>query len=251
MEDSPLSPIREKKDSSLSQALFALKEKKIDALISCANTGALLSASKILLSTLENVSRPALCVFIPTRKSPVAVLDVGANVSAKEHHLLQFALMGSAYQKALGIPYPKVALLNIGREDFKGGAFLQKCYKMLQNQKNRFAFLGNVEPKSVFSGDLDVLITDGFSGNIFLKTAETAFAFCLDLLQKDPRSEELKFFSHSPYYLPGALLLGAKGIVIKCHGDAETSKITRSIESAIGLIEKKLVEKLGSFLTAI
>ncbi len=187
MDDDPLIAVRRKKDSSLCQGLQYLKEKKIDAFVSAGNTGALLFAAKTTLKTLKGIDRPALLALLPTKKKEVAVLDVGANLSLKPDHIVQFAQMGIAYQKSRGIENPIVGLLNIGIEAKKGTPQLQEAYLKLDamNRDQPF-FAGNIEGKDVFHGNIDVLVTDGFTGNVFLKTAEGIAAFILEQLEQAP-----------------------------------------------------------------
>jgi glycerol-3-phosphate acyltransferase PlsX len=259
MSDDPLRAIRYKKQSSLYLGVQMLKEGHIDAIVSAGNTGALMAASKVLLSPLPRVERPALLTLLPTRRSDVAVLDVGANTSFKAKHLMQFALMGVAFQKTRGISLPKVGLLNIGSEAKKGTPELRAAYDLLKDSSraSSFAFIGNIEARAVFQGDIDVLVTDGFTGNILLKTAEGIGLVILDELEAATRQKdlsplkaalvELRHHLHYAQY-PGALLCGVKGIVIKCHGTAMTQSVLSSITSATRLVEHHFLESICSFL---
>jgi phosphate acyltransferase len=260
MEDDPLYAIRHKKQSSLYLGVHMLKEGHFDAFISSGNTGALMAASKLLLSTLAGVERPALLTLLPTRASDVAVLDVGANTSYKAKHLVQFALMGVAYQKIRGIILPKVGLLNIGSEASKGTPELRAAYEAIQEKKqcSSFTFVGNIEAREVFQGGIDVLVTDGFTGNIFLKTAEGIGMVILDELEagaqdKDPSLKAaiagLRQHLHYAEY-PGALLCGVKGIVIKCHGNGTAPSVLSSIQSAARLVEHRFLEAVHQNFTA-
>ena len=248
MDDSPLSAVRKKKDSSLCVGLRLLKAGEIDAFISAGNTGALVSASKIILGNLPGIMRPALLALMPTKKKPIAVLDVGAGVEAKSNLLIQFASMGAAYQRARGIKRPLVGLLNIGSEEIKGTSELRLAYKKLQKLSTPdFEFVGNVEGTSVFNGDVDVLVTNGFTGNIFLKTAEGIASLILDRLYTDLPAEALQKI-HSPlsdlrkqlHYAeyPGAFLVGVQGIVIKCHGYSTPQGFANAIHGAATLIKE-------------
>lgn len=252
MEDDPLYAIRHKKQSSLYLGLQMLKEEHLDAFISTGNTGALMAGSKLLLSTLPGIERPALLTLLPTRTSDLAVLDVGANTSYKAKHLVQFALMGIAFQKSRGITVPKVGLLNIGSEAKKGTPELRTAYEALKKKSDSssFTFVGNIEAREVFQGGIDVLVTDGFTGNIFLKTAEGIGMVIIEELEvlakeKDPSLKSalagLRQHLHYAEY-PGALLCGVKGIVIKCHGDATTQSVLSSIHSAARLVEHRFLE---------
>lgn len=252
MEDDPLYAIRHKKQSSLYLGIEMLKEGHLDAFISSGNTGALMAASKLLLSTLPGVQRPALLTLLPTRTSDVAVLDVGANTSHKAKHLVQFALMGAAFQKTRGISQPKVGLLNIGSEEKKGTPELRTAYETIKEiaSSSSFTFVGNIEAREVFQGGIDVLVTDGFTGNIFLKTAEGIGMVILEELEATAQEEDLPLKSalaglrqHLHYAdYPGALLCGVQGIVIKCHGNATTQSLLASITSAYRLVEHRFLE---------
>lgn len=186
MEDAPLAAIRSKRGSSLCIGIRMLKEGLLQAFISAGNTGALIACAKIELPELPGVERPALMTLLPTRLGEMAVLDVGANTTYKVKHLVQFAAMGVAYQKSRGIEVPKVGLLNIGSEARKGTPELQLAYNellALSKKKNAsFSFSGNIEGRDVFNGEIDVLITDGFTGNVFLKTAEGIAAVIMEEL---------------------------------------------------------------------
>lgn len=200
--------------------------------------------------------------LIPTKLEPVAVLDVGANVNVKAENLLQFAQMGIAYQKTRGIKHPTVGLLNIGEEKQKGTPELRKAYEILETL-NRDApfdapiFIGNIEGRNVFHGNIDVLITDGFTGNVFLKTAEGIAGFILDQLEKVKLAEifpQLKNMinplRHRLHYAeyPGAILCGVEGIVIKCHGESTPEAFINSIKGASHLVRHFFLEKIKSEL---
>jgi phosphate acyltransferase len=251
MEDHPLTAIRRKKNSSLCMGLRMLKEGEIDALVSAGNTGALVFGAKAIISMVHGLLRPALCALIPTKKQPLAVLDVGANVQCKAVHLVQFALMGAAYQRARVIVAPSVGLLNIGREALKGTSELRVAYQELQRLAHKphpsFQFAGNIEGKSVFEGVIDVLITDGFAGNVFLKTAEGIASLILDRITEHmaPRIvnqigkdlADLRRHLHYAEY-PGALLCGIRGIVIKCHGYSSPEAFSNGILAAVRMNEE-------------
>jgi glycerol-3-phosphate acyltransferase PlsX len=253
MTDDPLQAVRSKKNASLCQGIAYLQEKKIDALVTAGNTGALLFSAKTTLNPLSNIERPALLTLLPTKQKEVAVLDVGANVSLQPPHFLQFAKMGLAFQKCRGIKTPVVGLLNIGSEEQKGTPQLRLAYTELEKlNHDRAVFVGNIEGKDVFQGNIDVLVTDGFTGNIFLKTVEGIAAFILDYLEAS--SEAL--YSHLKHELNslqsrlyqaashGALLCGVDGIIIKCHGDATPSAFLAGIKGAMRLCQHDFLESL-------
>ncbi len=252
MHDDPLSAVRQKKESSLWQGIQFLHEKKIDAFISAGNTGALLLAAKTKLKTMPRIDRPALLTLLPTHKKEIAVLDVGANLTLKSHHILQFAAMGIAYQKSRGIEHPTVGLLNIGTEAIKGTPQVREAYAKLETlNRDRPTFLGNIEGKDVFRGDIDVLVTDGFTGNVFLKTAEGLASFILKQLEQrafegsPSLRHEIASLKDRLYVAehPGAILCGVEGVVIKCHGDISPAKFMSSIKGAARLIEHRFLEK--------
>jgi len=258
MEDDPLVAVRRKKESSLCQGLKYLKEARIDAFVSAGNTGALLLAAKTTLKTLPGIARPAMLALLPTKKKEVAVLDVGANLTIKPHHIVQFAAMGIAYQKSRGIAKPTVGLLNIGAEAKKGTPQLQEAYLKLDamNREEKI-FAGNIEGKDVFNGTIDVLVTDGFTGNVFLKTAEGLAAFILEQLEQhfiegsfSHLTHELATLRSRMHYAeyPGAILCGVNGIVVKCHGDSSPQTFLHGIKGALRLVEHGFLEKIKSQL---
>lgn len=245
MEEPPLLALRRKKKSSIAEGLRLLKEKKVDAFLSAGSTGALVSASKIIVGTFPKYSRPALIGLVPTKKQPVAVLDIGAHLDAKEARLIRLAFLGTAYQKARGISQPRVGILNIGSEPTKGTPAIKAAYKKLMTLKTPpFLFVGNVEGNAAFQGDLDVLITDGFTGNIFLKTAEGTASLILDELSQEPT---LMQHSKKRKY-PAALLAGVKETVIKCHSYSSPEVFVNGIRTAIEYSVSQFTEKLRNFI---
>ena len=240
MEENPLSALRKKRDASLCVGLRLLKTRDLDAFVSAGNTGALVSAAKMTLGTFPGILRPALLALMPTKKRPVAVLDVGANLQAKSKHLVQFARLGVAYQEARGIANPKVGLLNIGSEASKGTAEIRLAYKELSKLK---AFAGNIEGTAVFDGEVDVIVTDGFTGNVFLKTAEGIASLVLDRIPKDDRLHDLQRHLHYTEH-PGALLCGIKGVVVKCHGYSSPEAFANGIRGAVEFALSSFLEIL-------
>jgi glycerol-3-phosphate acyltransferase PlsX len=201
----------------------------------------------MILGNIPGILRPALLARMPTKKHPVTVLDVGANVQVKAAHLVQFAKMGAVYCHIHGIEKPTVGLLNIGSEPIKGTSELRLAYQELQMMShNAFRFAGNIEGKSVFEGDVDVLVTDGFTGNIFLKTAEGIASLILDRFgslmppgeyQKlHPQIQDLASTLHYAEH-PGALLAGVRGIAIKCHGYSTPQAFEKAVLGAIALVQ--------------
>lgn len=256
MDEPPLATLRKKKNSSLAVGLRQLKMGKIDAFVSAGNTGALVSGAKMILGNYSGISRPALLALMPTKKESVAVLDVGANVKVKPKQLVQFAELGTAYCKIHGIAKPVVGLLNIGSEAIKGTSELRETYQELSTMKG-IHFAGNIEGKSVFDGEVNVLVTDGFTGNVFLKTAEGIASLILDrfgtILPEEqyqkvsPQIQDLKRNLHHTEY-PGALLIGVQGIVIKCHGYSTPQGFVRAVTGAMDLCRKGFSQKLKNEL---
>lgn len=258
MEDSPLYSVRRKQNSSMMTALRLLREQRADAVVTTGNTGALIAGASISLPHIEGIERPALLALLPTKKNPVAVIDAGGNVSSASKHLVQYALMGAAYQKySNGIEHPRVGLLNIGIESIKGTDELRQAYQYLSEHKNpHMDFIGNIEGREVFQGNVDVLITDGFSGNVFLKTSEGVSLFLLETIKKqfsqfpqfhETLSELQAKFDYSEY--PGALLCGIEGVVIKCHGNSSAAAISQSILSAASLAKAQFAGKIHEMLS--
>lgn len=243
MDEHPLNALRRKKNASIPTGMRLLQQGKIDAFVSAGNTGALVSSAKLILRTLPGILRPALLALMPTKKNPVVVLDVGANVQIKSIHLVQFAFLGAAFQKMRGIENPRIGLLNIGSEALKGTSELRLAYNELA-KRNNLNFAGNIEGKTVFDGDVDVLVTDGFTGNVFLKTAEGIASLILDKIQAAPT--DLKKFQSLHYAeYPGAFLAGVRGIVIKCHGYSTIKGFTNAVLGAIDLAKEKKFLKYG------
>lgn len=259
MEDNPLTSIRLKKKSPTFVALTMLREGSLDAVVSTGNTGALISGATLILKMIKEIKRPGLLAILPTLLKPLVVIDVGANVTCRAQHLMQFARMGIAYQKCCGIAHPKVALLNIGAEREKGRAEMRETYKkleLLNHTPTHPVFIGNIEGKEVFKGATDVLVTDGFSGNIFLKTAEGMTSFIVDkLIEENLQQPEKRGYNKLMHLLnyaeyPGALICGVEGIVIKCHGYSNAKAIHSGIQGAINLVKSAFLDKLKNQLRA-
>jgi len=264
MKDRPVAAVKAKAQSSLVLGIKALKEKKIDAFISCGNTGALVSASSLYLSHLPNISRPSLLASFPAHHGTIDVLDVGGNVSAKAADLVQYAHFASCYRAIRHAHHkPKVALLNIGVESEKGTRELKEAYKVLVGMKEApFTFVGNVEGKDVFTSGIDVLVTSGFAGNIFLKTAEGIALFVLTSAAKKIQEKEAtggakevlaailqELKTELSYEASrGALVAGVDGIVIKCHGHSSKRALINAISGARELLQVDLIEKLRASL---
>ena len=258
MDDDPLASIRLKKGSSLVIGITQLKEKKIDAFVTAGNTGAVIACSSILLPLMKGIERPALLASLPTLSRPLALVDVGGLVSFKPQYLVQNAHFGAAFQRcSFGINRPSVGLLNIGTESKKGTPEMREAYRLLQAASEasnaKIRFLGNIEGREVFQGKVDVLVTDGFTGNVLLKTTEGISSFIFDYLKQELAQgsstniervlDGLKrHFSYEEY--PGALVCGIEGILLKCHGATTSRGVAQSISGAIHLVKNDLLNKI-------
>ncbi|NGX31750.1 MAG: Phosphate acyltransferase [Chlamydiae bacterium] len=222
MGDAPKDVLRHKQDSSMAIGLDLVKEKKAVAFISCGNTGAIAALSNSKLGKLKPFSRLGLLAHIPTKKKPLAIIDVGANLYYDAKTLFEYGKLAARFQKYLfQLKKPKIALLNIGHEATKGKQEQQKAYQLFSKKNAYFTFVGNIEGQDVFEGTIDVLVTDGFSGNIFLKTAEGVANFL---------QSQYKFDLPSLAY--GAIICGVNGLVIKCHGKSKTQDLLGAFEKA-------------------
>ena len=261
MHEDPRRALIRKRDSSIHIGLGLVKHAKADAFICAGNTGALVGGATVPmfgLGCLEGVKRPAIAVPMPTQNGFAALVDAGANKEAKAIHLLQWAVMGSVYIKYLrkDVTEPKVGLLNIGEERNKGTALLQEAYPILE--KSHLKFIGNIEPHKIFSGAADVIVCDGFTGNVFLKTSEGFSNFLLGMIRsngladsQDIRAGVSKIEQRMDYSsVGGAPLLGVRGVVLKCHGRSKSRAIVNAVRVAAGFIRDRLndhiVEELKS-----
>lgn len=257
MEDAPLSVIRQKNDSSMSVALRMLAEGKGDAMISAGNTGALHAGSSLLVRRIKGIQRSAIASVLPCA-SPTLLIDSGANIEVEPAHMLQFASMGSIYMnKVLGVENPRVGLLNNGTEPTKGTKKLVEAYGLLSAQED-INFIGNVEGKQVPYGVCDVLVTDGFTGNVMLKAIEGTASYLiheikglfyqnaltkLSALPVKKGMKQLKnSFDASEY--GGAPLLGLSKPVIKAHGSSDARAIKNAVRQAISFVENEVIVEI-------
>lgn len=248
MEDEPLTVIRQKRDASLILGIQLLKKQELDGFVSIGNTGALIAAATVSLPLLPGIKRPALLATLPTQKGKVAIIDVGGNVLCKANHLVQFAQLGIAYQCCHGIKNPSVGLLNIGVESKKGTSEVRQTYELLAKmaQEGELDFVGNVEGREIFQGIADVIVTDGFTGNVLLKTSEGVSSFILhqlslvlaDILpnQRASINQNLYHQFDSEEY-SGAVVCGIDGVVVKCHGQSSPKGLLKGIEKAVELVQ--------------
>lgn len=260
MDESPTTALRSKKDSSMRVALNCIKEKTAQACVSAGNTGALMVIARYVLKMLEGVDRPAIVSKLPTKKATkeFRILDLGANVDSSAEHLFQFAVMGSQLTRALdSIDRPKVALLNIGEEDIKGNELVKEASALLSNCE-QINYTGYIESDSMFNGDVDVVVCDGFVGNVTLKTVEgiaklfstftkeafNSSAFTqLSALMAKPALNKLRH-RIDPGRRNGASLVGLQGIVIKSHGGADETAFYHAIVEAVLEVSKNVPERI-------
>src|SRR5215475_6244813 len=246
MEDAAATAARRKKDSSIHVAARLMKEGAVSGFVSAGNTGAVMATVKMVMGTLSVVDRPALSTVLPTQKrKPAILLDVGANVDCKPHHLEQFAVMGDIYSRAIfGIRRPRVGLLSIGEEDSKGNELTKEAFKSLKHAP--INFIGNVEGRDIFKGEIDVIVCDGFTGNVALKLSEGLIETFATMLRQELEKTiaakvgyilaERAFrafrrrLDYSEY--GGAPLLGINGITIVCHGRSNANAIKNAIRVA-------------------
>ena len=251
--------IRSGKNTSMRMAIDLVKNGKADAVISAGNTGALLSIAYILLRTIEGITRPAMTAYFPTKNGETAMLDLGANIEGDSKNLIDFALMGSAFSRiVLKSNNPSVGLLNVGVEAQKGNTVLQEAASYFTNTDNKINYFGFVEGDGIAEGVVDVIVTDGFSGNIALKTAEGTSKFVTTLLEKSFRSS---IFSKLGYLLAknglrkmknrvnpskynGAVLLGLNGIVVKSHGNTDSEGFSNAVKVGYGMVKGNFISDL-------
>lgn len=262
-EDKPTTAWRNSKNSSMRKAVEAVKNGDAHAAVSCGNTGALMLISKMILGSLEHIKRPAITAIFPSiNNNGTVLLDMGANLECDKSHLFHFALMGSCFAKIiLKIENPKIGVLNVGSEITKGRELELETYKVLE--KSGLNFHGFIEGHNVARGDVDVLVTDGFSGNIFLKASEGAANTCINLIQssiikggliakiaalllKSKMKKSLKIID--PNKNNGAMFVGLKGIVIKSHGSANIDGIYNAINTAYTLTKNNINIKISQEL---
>ena len=255
MNESPAQALRQKKNSSIRVAVDLVKAGEAEAIVSAGNTGASMAIAKFVFKSIEGIERPAIAALMPSvhRNHPFVLLDIGANTDCKPLYLLQFALMGDGYARTyLHLENPRVALLNNGEEEGKGYLELKETYDLLKQSTLNFA--GNIEGKSMFRDRVDVVVCDGFVGNIALKVAEGTFDFVRSVLREEVKSSLLSKLGYLAMKGPfralgeradysevgGAPLLGVNGVVIICHGNSKVHTFRNAIKHAQECAEQKL-----------
>lgn len=261
MEDGPTDAIRHKKDSSMVVGFKMLKESEGDVFISAGNSGALLAGATLIVGRIKGIDRPALAGILPAYKSQLLLIDSGSNTNCKPTNLLQFAQMSTIYlRNTFGIQNPAVGLLNIGTEETKGNELVKESYHLLKEKSEELGinFIGNVEGRDAFSGKVDAIVTDGFTGNVFLKTTEGLGKFvkrtlsesltqnifakigaipCLPAINRFKKTMDYKSYG-------GALFLGVKKPVVKAHGSSDEKLFEFTIKQAEKFVENKAVDKM-------
>ena len=264
MDDPPAIAMRTKKDSSMRVAVDLVKSGRAQAAVSAGNTGALMAISRFVLKTLEGIDRPAIATVLPTRKGQVYVLDLGANVDCTPEHLLQFGVMGAMLVSAVEhVERPSVGLLNIGEEAIKGNEVVKRAGELLKT--SGLNFYGNVEGDDIYKGTTDVVVCDGFVGNVALKTSE-GLAQMLSAFLKEEFSRNLLSKAMALVALPalkrfkrrvdhrrynGAALLGLRGVVVKSHGSADAYAFEQAIHRAAEAASNSLIERISGRMSAM
>ena len=259
-EDSPLTAAKKGKDTSMWLSIESVKNMESDAIVSAGNTGALFVIAKLNVKMIEKIDKPALSALWPNKNGMNVVLDLGANIECSEKNLIDFSLMGAALHKSLfENEDPKVALLNIGSEELKGNNVIKNTYQTLSEKKNQlFEFKGYIEGNHIMDGNVNVIVTDGFTGNVALKTAEGTANFITSELKKALNSsiigklssliniKNLKKFKNKldPRLYNGAILLGLDKPVIKSHGSTDEIGFANSLKVCEKIIEGKLIDKI-------
>ena len=261
MEDIPTQAIKNKKDSSMVVGFNLLKEGKGDVFISAGNSGALLTGATLIVGRIKGIDRPALAGILPSYHGKLVLMDCGANTNCKPINLLQFAQMSTIYMhNTLGIEAPRLGLLNIGTEETKGNELVRNSFQLLKKYSNELNinFIGNIEGRDAFSGDVDIVIADGFTGNVFLKSVEGLGKFIKKSLKESlmhniwsklgtlPALPSIKRFSKIVDYKEygGALFLGVQKPVVKAHGSSDEKLFKFTIKQAENFVKNEAVDQL-------
>ena len=261
-EEPPVNEIRKKKDSSIVVGMNLVKNGQADAFVSAGSSGAILVGGQVIVGRIKGVAPPPLAPLIPTEKGVSLLIDCGANVDARASHLVQFARMGSIYMEhVVGIPNPRVAIVNIGAEEEKGNALVKETFPLLKECKD-INFIGSIEAREIPHGGADVIVCEAFTGNVILKLYEGVGATLIHmvkqgmmatlqskigaLLVKPALKTTLKSFDASQY--GGAPLLGLKGLVVKTHGNSSRTEVCNSIIQCVTFKEQQINEKIRQSL---
>lgn len=262
--EEPVKALKKKKDSSLVKALSLVKTGEADAILSAGSTGALMAGASLIVGRIRGIKRVALAPIMPGKNAPFMIIDAGANVDCKSSYLVQFALMGKIYfENILNVSNPTIGIVNIGAEEEKGNELTKEAHKLLK--QTDFNFVGNVEPRDIPAGDINVLVCDGFVGNTILKTYEGVASNIFSMLKEDIMSSFTtklgglllkpvfsrfkKKFDYTEY--GGSAFLGSNGIVIKAHGSSNAKAFKNAIRQAVAAHENKIVDKIKEELEKI
>ncbi|MCB1865936.1 MAG: phosphate acyltransferase PlsX [Chromatiales bacterium] len=263
MDDLPSHALRKKKDSSMRVAINLVQDGRADACVSAGNTGALMATARFVLKTLPGIDRPAIMTALPTTKGCFHMLDLGANVDSTAEHLFQFAVMGSELVTAVhGLARPRVGLLNIGEEEIKGNDQVKHAHELLS--RSNLNYVGFVEGDRIYTGAADVVVCDGFVGNVALKSSEGVAKMIAHFLRESFTASWLSRLSAlaampslkrlrdriDPRHYNGASLLGLKGIVIKSHGSADRIAFANAIRIAMKEVRERVPERIGAEVAA-
>lgn len=266
MDEKPSVALRQGRDSSMRAALDAVAEGKACAMVSAGNTGALMATAKLVLKTLPGIHRPAITATVPSKHRPVVLLDMGANLECTAEYLVQFAIMGDAYARAvMGMAAPRIGLLNVGTEEMKGHDEVKEAHRMLRSGNYPIEYHGFVEGNDILEGTTDVVVTDGFTGNIALKTAEGASRLIYTTLKSAIERSVLAKIGYlfarpairmamrrfDPRKLNGAILLGLNGVAVKSHGGADAKSFANAIKVAMAMAENNVNEKILAELARV
>ncbi len=256
MDESPIRALRKKKNSTINVGTNLVKNSEADAFISPGNTGAVMAAGLLNIGRIKGILRPPIAINFPSRSGSTLVLDNGANTDCKPEHMLQFAFMGQLYaENILEIKNPKIGLLNIGEEKSKGNNLTKESYQIFEKDDRINNFIGNIEGRDIFTEKCDIAVTDGFVGNIILKTTEGAASFFLDLMKESFKTNIISksaAFLLKPYLknvlkkidyrqYGGAPLLGLEGVVVISHGSSDATAIYNAVNVARKAVKENIV----------
>ena len=261
--EAPLVAIRKKKDSSLMRGLTMVKEGQADGFVSAGSTGAVMAGALFGIGRIPGIHRPALAPLLPAKGKNTMLIDCGANADCKPEYLVQFGMMGSAYMQGVeGVKSPKVGLINIGAEEEKGSVLYRQVHQMLK--QTTLHFVGNLEPRDVLMGQVDVIVADGFAGNMVLKSLEGTALFMMDLMKEEffatTRNKVgalllkpgLRNLKHRLDYteIGGSALLGVQGCVIKAHGSSNPKAFSHAVDQAVSYVQNDVTAKIMEELAA-
>ena len=261
MDEKPIQALKSKKDSSMVQAIGLVRAGTADAMISCGNTGALMAGGTLRLRPLKGVDRPALGILIPTKQKPCVLIDVGANPESTSENLVHNAILGANYAKAaLNLASPRVGLLTIGTEDGKGNSLINATHTQLQKLGGIINYAGLIEGFEVFDGNIDVIVCDGFVGNVLLKASEALFSFIGSTIKEELVRNPKRMIGAalaksafrdmrtrlSPDQHAGAPLLGLNGNILKSHGSSNYIAIANALRIARELVTHDMIDSIGT-----